>query len=99
MNSRTQEVLHKLAARMSALLANDPEWEDQAIAVERVLEEANLSVNPSHKSPQAFANSLFQDNLAPLAESVLERGMNPESLGDSPLDLVTMLLPSDHHLD
>jgi hypothetical protein len=69
--------------------------------VERLLEEANMFPSPSDRDKlYQYSRSLLADNpyAIPLAEHAMK--YNPELQGyDLPTDLVTSLLPSDHHLD
>jgi hypothetical protein len=94
-----QEMLDRMSARMAELMANDPDWREEASQIEEMLDRSDIFVLPEGTTPKAWCESFFQTPaLSHLARRMVDYGMEPEGL-DRPLDVILNVLPSDHHLD
>lgn len=72
-----QERIARTAAR---LLAADPDWQEQADEIERVLEASNIPVSEEKTTPGMWARMVFEENSVtiPLAKKAIELHLNPE---------------------
>jgi hypothetical protein len=99
MDSRAEAMLERLADCMAVLMQSNPDWRDQASQVTEMLDRSGIEVQPEGTTPRAWCNSLFQEpRMAALAEAAIEMELEPEEVR-RPIDLIELLLPSDHHLD
>src|SRR5713226_10342258 len=99
MDNRTQAMLERLQDCMSVMLQSDPDWRDQASQVVEMLDRAGIEAQPEGASPRAWCNSLFETpGMSVLAEAAIKMDLEPEEF-TRPIDLLVLLLPSDHHLD
>jgi len=99
MDDRTEAMLERLADCMAVLMSGNPDWRDQASQVVAMLDMAEIEVQPEGDNPRAWCSSLFRESRMPaLAEAAIEMGLEPEEVS-RPIDLIELLLPSDHHLD
>ena len=92
-NDSLQAMLGQMSARLTSLLAADPDWKATAEELASMLE----NNDPDWTSPAAFVASL-RPQLLKLAPQAIKTQFDPASV-DSPIDLVNNLLPSDHHAD
>jgi hypothetical protein len=99
MTNSEEEMLDRISDRMSELMSNDPDWPDQALEIGGMLDRSDTFVLPEGKTSRAWCQSLFQTpGLSILATAAIEMGLEPEQV-ERPIDLLVLLLPSDHHLD
>ena len=70
----------RLARAAARILAQDPEWRDRAGEVEDVLEDSGHPVRGSQKSPERWAQTVFEESQPGiiLAVRAIELKKNPE---------------------
>ena len=99
MDDRTEAMLERLADSMSVMMQGDPDWRDQASGLTEMLDRSGIETQPEGETPRAWCSDLFQTpGLAILAETAIAMEVEPEDF-TRPIDLLVLLLPSDHHLD
>jgi hypothetical protein len=92
-------MLDRMSNRMAELMAEDPDWRDEASEIEGWLDESNIFALPEGATPKEWCRSLFETSaLSHLAQRMIDWGMEPEVF-DRPLDIILNVLPSDHHGD
>jgi hypothetical protein len=88
-----QEMLDRMASSMANLMANDPDWRDQAYEIRDELEQADINAMPEGETPKERCRSLFETpGMARLAEKMLQRRMVPENM-DRALYIIQYVLP------
>jgi hypothetical protein len=99
MTDDEQEMLDRISDRMAILMSRDPDWRDQASEIVEMLDRSDIFVLPEGKTPKWWCRSLFETpGLSILAEAAIKMDLAVEQV-ERALDLVVLLLPSDHHLD
>jgi hypothetical protein len=99
MTDSEQEMLDRISDRMSELMSRDPDWRDEASEIVGMLDRSDIFVLPEGKTPSAWCRSLFETpGLSVLAEAAIKMDLAVEQAA-RPIDLLVLLLPSDHHLD
>jgi hypothetical protein len=99
MDDRTEAMLERLADCLAVMMQSNPDWRDQAWSIVETMYRAGIEVQPEGDNPRAWCNSLFQEPRMPsLAEAAIAMDLEPEEVR-RPIDLIELLLPSDHHLD
>ena|ERR1035437_6128677 len=90
-----QEMRDRMASSMANLMANDPDWRDQASEIREMLSQADIHALPEGETPKEWCESLFQETsgMARLAETMIQRGMDPEGM-DRARYVIEYVLPT-----
>jgi hypothetical protein len=89
-----QEMRDRMASSMANLMANDPDWRDQAWEIWEVLSVADIHTLPEGETPKEWCQSLFRTpGMASLAETMIERGMEPEGMSRA-LYIIEYVVPT-----
>ena len=101
-NSQMQEMRERLAHSLTSLLSQEPKIEQypQMLQIVNLLEDAGYATGDVNmENPKKFASDLFLSGiLSVLVQRAIDMDFKPETQ-EIPEELVSMLLPSDGHLD